>query len=231
MSEAVPDTGLRRRLEGAGFDVCGVLEAAHYDALVPGAWQSARRLPAARSALLMASGGRSLWRALQVSPERDGPHPVDRYTRRVVGEVVARLGTTGRAASGLLACDRHGGAYADFVALGRAAGLGTPGRLGLLLHPVFGPWLSIRAVVLTGEAWPETPPLEGFDPCAGCPAPCAQACPGGAPRDEGFDLAACDATRRITPACASRCEARHACLLGPEHAYPPEAEAHHMAQR
>jgi hypothetical protein len=45
---------------------------------------------------------------------------------------------------------------------------------------------------------------------------------------EGISASVCYATQRTEPTCALRCNARHACVVGPEHAYAAEAEAHHM---
>jgi epoxyqueuosine reductase QueG len=172
----------------------------------------------------VAAGGRALFRAFGAAPEARRPgDPLDAYTRRVVGAAAERL----RPSCALFAFEQREGRFADFVALAAAAGLGAPSRLGLLLHPVYGPWMSIRAVLLTARPLPPSPPLRDFDPCAGCPAPCADACHGSAigPR---FDVRACARTRRREPACALRCDARRACPVGREHAYAPEAEAHHM---
>ena len=98
----------------------------------------------------------------------------------------------------------------------------------MLVHPVYGPWLSLRALLLSTRARPCTGPLPGFEPCRGCPAPCATACHGGALPPGGFDAPRCGATRRRDPRCALRCDARRACVLGQDHAYAAEAEAHHM---
>jgi hypothetical protein len=218
----------RLGLEAAGLGRLGVLAISRYDALVPAAWGSAALRPGARSALVVASGGRALFEAFCAAPEAAlAVDPLDAYARRVVEEAAGRLGGGARA---LFAYERRRGVYADFVALAQAAGLGAPSRLGLLLHPQFGPWLSIRAVLLTQREIAETASLPGFAPCDGCSAPCVRACRGGAvpggPR--GFDVAACRATRLSESACRSRCDARRACVVGPDHAYSPEAEAHHM---
>lgn len=212
-------------LPAAGLGVWGCLGAARYDALVPPAWRCAALLPEARSALVVANGGRALWAAFQASPEASRRRdPLDRYTRRVVGAAAEALAP---GSLPLFYFERRGRAYADFVALGQAAGLGAPSRLGLLLHPRFGPWLAIRAIIMTPRELPETRPLESFDPCEGCPAPCADACHGDAVAPGGFDAAACGRARRRLPACELRCDARRACVVGPEHAYSPGAEAHH----
>jgi len=216
-------------LTAAGFNLRGALSAARFDALVPEAWRTHALLPDACSAVVLASGGRALWRAFRAAPECDGEaDPLDRYTQRVAREAARALSAAGYATRALFAHERRGGGYADFVALGRAAGLGVGSRLGLLVHPRYGPWLSIRALLLTALAWPESAPLAGFDPCRDCPAPCAAVCPGGAVTPESFRVAACQRTRRHEPACRLRCEARRACILGPDHAYAEAAEAHHM---
>jgi epoxyqueuosine reductase QueG len=146
----------------------------------------------------------------------------------VLGALARDLCGAGHPSRALYPLERRGGAWADFVALGREAGLGTSSRLGLLLHPVHGPWMSIRAVLLTALECPSGTPSIGFDPCLGCAAPCAEACPGGAVGPEGISARVCDATQRTEPACALRCAARRACVVGPQHAYAVEAEAHHM---
>lgn len=216
-------------LAGAGFNLCGALSATRYDALVPGAWRSAQLLPEARSALVVASGGRALWSALQTAPERAAPSdPVDTYTARVVDAIAADLSTAGHPSRALYPLERRGDAWADFVALAREAGIGVPSRLGLLIHPIYGPWLSIRAVLLTAFDCPQGKTLEGFDPCQGCAAPCADACVGSAVGPEGIRARVCHETQRSDPACARRCNARRACVVGREHGYAEEAEAHHM---
>ena len=215
-------------LDAAGLDLRGALSPSAYDALVPPAWRCAALLPGARSALVVASGGRALWRAASESGA-DGSDPLDLHTARALEACVAEVTASGRNALALFAYERRGGAYADFVALGHAAGLGAPSRLGLLVHPIYGPWLSLRALLLSEVAWPESAPLREIDPCTACPAPCADACHGRAVGPSDFDLPRCAVTRRGDPRCALRCDARRACVLGRDHAYLPEAEAHHMA--
>jgi hypothetical protein len=43
-----------------------------------------------------------------------------------------------------------------------------------------------------------------------------------------FSIRRCASARQREPRCRLRCDARRACVLGPEHAYPEAAEAHHM---
>jgi len=213
-----------QRLRAAGFNLGGCLGVARYDGLVPSAWRASALLPETRTAVVLGAGGRAFYDAFRAAPEgRLAADPMDAYTRRVAGEAAERL--DGLA---LLAFELRGGCFADFVALGRAAGLGAASRLGLLLHPVFGPWMSLRALVLTPLSLPESRPLADFDPCPACAAPCAAACHGQALAGARFDPAACAATRERELACRHRCDARRACVIGPEHRYGEAAEAHHM---
>ena len=217
-------------LDAAGLSLRGALSAARYDALVPPAWRTAALLPEARTVLVLGSGGRALWSALRAAPELGAASdPVDTYTARVVGTLARALAGVGHPSRGLYPSEQRGGAFADFVSLAREAGLGAPSRLGLLLHPTYGPWLSIRAVLLTAVECPTGAPLSGFEPCVGCAAPCADACPGSAIGPQGISARVCYDTQLKEPACALRCNARHACVIGQEHAYAAEAEAHHMS--
>jgi len=215
-------------LARAGLGLTGSLPIAAYDALVPTAWRAAALAPGARGALIVGNAGRALWEKFADSPERAlSDDPLDRYTRRAL-EAAARLWDP-PAAIGFYA-DRREGVYLPLVALARRAGLGSPGRVGVLIHPEFGPWIALRGVLLLPESLPETsaPP---FDPCTGCPAPCVTACVGVAVAEEGLDTRRCYDTRLADPRCAGACAARSACVVGPEHAYSPEQLAHHMKIR
>ncbi|MCG8592698.1 MAG: hypothetical protein MJE66_25690 [Proteobacteria bacterium] len=228
---ASADPALPAFARDAGFNAGGSLPRAAYDSLVPPAWRAEKLAPDARSARVLATGGRPFFAAVQAAPEwRDGgPDPVDRLTRRVA-DAVARVWTdAGTPSRALFSFEQHGGEFADFIALAEAAGLAAPSRLGLALHPEFGPWVAFRVVVLTEapQFGPAADPPASL--CADCAAPCVAACPGGAVGDGPFDVAACASTRRHTSGCAERCAARHACVWGPEHAYTAEAERHHMA--
>jgi hypothetical protein len=186
-------------LDAAGLNLRAALSIARYDAAVPEPWRSAALDPDphARSAVVIGSGGRALWDAFARAPEFGAvADPLDAYTRRVTEAAAAELDP---GAIALFAFERRGGVYADFVELGRLAGLGVPSRLRLLLHPSYGPWMSLRALVLTRVEWEEGAPL-GFDPCRDCPAPCLAATPHEA--------------------------ARRACVIGPEHVYVEAALAH-----
>ncbi len=216
------------RLADAGLGLTGTLPIEIYDALVPEPWRSLRLAASARGALVVGNAGRALWERFVASPERAlARDPLDAYTRRVLDEVAQIPDPP--AAIGFYA-DRRDGVYLPLVALARRAGFGTPGRVGVLIHPVYGPWLGVRAVLLLAEDVPFHEPAV-YAPCDGCPAPCATACHGKVIGSTGVDAAACYQVRLTHPACATRCDARSACVVGPEHAYSAEQTAHHARIR
>jgi len=70
------------------------------------------------------------------------------------------------------------------------AGLGVMGRNNLLITPRYGPRVRLRALLLDSSL-PATAPLEGFDPCDGCEAPCLSACPRDAFASGSYDRERC----------------------------------------
>lgn len=219
---------VRAVLDEAGFNLTGELAAAEYDALVPAVWKLAGLAPRARGVLVVGHAGRALWPRFAASPEaRLERDPLDRYTARALAAATAEAGP---GAGFALYSERRGGSHVPLVALAQRAGLGTPGRVGVLLHPVWGPWLSLRALLFTPEplAAVEAAP---FSPCTDCPAPCASACHGSAIASHGLDAERCYATRLSLPVCALSCDARLACPVGREHAYPAAQLAHHYKIR
>jgi hypothetical protein len=218
----------RQRLAAHGFNLTGCLAGDEYDARVPEPWGLARVAPVARGVIVVGHAGRALWPRFRASPEyAETEDPLDRYTARCMAEVAA---STSPGAHWALYSERREGSFVPLVALARRAGLGTPGRIGVLLHPEFGPWISFRALLFVPQALASAGPLD-FAPCAGCDAPCARACHGNAVGAEGLDSQGCYATRLFQADCALRCDARSACVVGPEHAYPQAQLAHHYRIR
>jgi epoxyqueuosine reductase QueG len=220
--------GAVAELARAGLSLTGALRIAAYDSLVSPPWRAAELLPGARGALVVGNAGRALWERFQESAERAlADDPLDRYVRRVLAAAASHWDPPAAVA---FYADRREGVYLPIVALARRAGFGTPGRIGVLIHPQYGPWIAIRAVLLTPESLVEEP-VAPFDPCSGCPAPCAAACVGLAVGARTLDARRCYDTRLADPACAGACAARSACVVGREHAYAPQQLAHHMKIR
>jgi len=220
----------REALVRAGLDLHAVLSVARFDALVAPAFRSGHRLPAARSAWVVGSAGPRLFSHFQTATSGDPrqPDPLDAYVEAQLAAAMALAARAGAACAAIFGHRAVGGIFPDLVAAAREAGLGWPSRLGLLLHPAFGPWTSLRAVLLTDVALDCGSPLPGAGPCAECPAPCTAACPVAAPAARGFRVDACAGTR-LAGGCAEHCAARRACPVGAGFRYAPAAEAHHMA--
>jgi len=215
---------LRAALHAAGFDVVSCLPRALYDGLVSEPWRTARVEPGCRSIWLIGHSGHHFWSIFQRSPEaRLASDPVDSYTRRSLLELMRALAAP---AELVLYLDQRDGAYLPLLSLAKAAGLGAPSRLGLLLHPRLGPWWALRAALfLSLEADSVTPELTS--PCVTCPAPCQTACHGSAISPVGIELDRCLATRASNPACFERCDSRLACVIGREHTFEPDQLRHH----
>jgi epoxyqueuosine reductase QueG len=230
-------TRLAAGLDGWGLNVRLRLSAANFDAAcapVPPGLQLRALLPGARAALIVGSGGPYFFERFLAAPEAgDGAaNPLDRFTARIVAglaeEALAPLGVAHAVHFPFLQIASAGRApIIPFQRLGRAAGLGGPGPLGLQIHPDYGPWWAYRAlIVIDRELAPLPPPGDG---CADCPAPCVAACPAGAVRRAGFDVPSCHARRLSAEPCRLSCAARIACVRGPQHRYSDRQLAFHMA--
>jgi ferredoxin len=81
-----------------------------------------------------------------------------------------------------------------FVKAGELAGMGSRGRSQLLIHPQWGPWLLLAAVLTNAELPCDKPRKDS--PCGHCDA-CIRACPAGALTANGLNAEAC--RNRIGP--------------------------------
>ena len=232
MSDLV--SALAAALAPAGLDLIGATGVASYDAAVPPRWRLGPRSPETSGLVVIGNGGATFWscfaRARRVDPRlAAAPEPLDTFTRAVVAEAVAPVLARHDLPCRVVYPFDVGPLLLSFTHAAEAAGLGRPGLLGVLLHPVYGPWMALRAALLLPVV-PEAPrPADGFDPCSTCAArPCIAACPNGAVDARGWDVDGCMATRGPDDACAAACHARLACVVGPEHRYPPDALAHHQ---
>jgi epoxyqueuosine reductase len=230
----ITDSLVLRDLASRGLNVVGRLGIEDYNDRVPVAWQSDPLHPQAESALIIGSGGDAFYHAA-MSQRPEAVHPIDEQCEALVVAACDQLNRGGADAKAFFYWERRGGdtpgdgEFADFVALGKAAGLGASSRLGLLLHREFGPWFAIRALILTNRVYPEpTARPAAYDPCRGCDAPCEKSCPGKAIAATGFDVIRCQQTRQTADGCATRCDARLACPEGSRHRYGAAALSHHM---
>jgi epoxyqueuosine reductase QueG len=116
----------------------------------------------------------------------------------------------------------------DFVKLGILGGIGVPSILGLLLHPVYGTWISLRGAIITDVEFGDyDSPLVNFDPCPSCGKPCITACPASTVSEKGWDWESCMRYRLDSDMCSGKCSSRLACPYGKDHAYGSEQIAYH----
>lgn len=208
------------RLVPMGLNAWGIADGAPWTHVLPGC----------RAVVVVGSGGPALWTAfvdaVRVAPElATVPDPLDTFVRCAVDALPAAPNRR------WVRCAGDADLHVDFRTLAVAAGLGHPSRLGLVLHPTFGPWLGLRAACFVTDALAPTGPLPAPRPCDGCTAPCAAACPVGAVQGRGpdrFDWQASAAFQATDPTCHGGCLARSACPVGAVHAYPPDAHRYHQ---
>jgi len=174
--------------------------------------------------VLLGPEGSSFWAILKASSEwRDGqPHPVDRWSRRVITDFASNIG--GRAVFPF-----GGPPHAPFFTWAAASGRAWPSPVGMLVHDRMGLWASYRGAVILPQ--PCAPPEVSAPPCTPCAKPCATACPVGALSSSGYDTKACHAwlSRPEGADCLTLgCRARRACPLAVAHGRLPEEAAHYM---
>ena len=224
-------TTLRREAAGAGLDLVGVVDAAAYDGAAPAGHRLGDLWSGAGVAVVVGSAGPLFWRRFRSArpgalPRRGEGDPLDAFTIRSVAPLRAMLRARGFAERTVYPF--FGADHAlSFRALASAAGFGAMSVLGLVLHPAFGPWIASRAAILTDAPFEPTRPLDAFDPCRDCPAPCIAVCPGGAFPEGRWVAEPCLAAKRTLAACRSSCLSRIHCVYGDEYRYGPEEMAYY----
>jgi ferredoxin len=180
-----------------------------------------------RTIVLVGVAGRFGWDAFAASEEaHDGAeHPLDRFSRCVIGGLAAELGAVALYPFG-------GPPYFPFQQWARRSEPVHPSPLGLLIHPRYGLWHFYRGALGFAEAL-EVPAFEATpSPCDTCAEkPCLGACPVGAFSARGYDVAACVAHLRSDEGAecmGAGCLARRACPVGAEHAHGREQAAFGM---
>lgn len=181
--------------------------------------------PGVGTLVLVGGSGAAMWEAFFAAPEAADrkPHPMDRWSRRVLDGVAAELGAR--------ALYPFGGPpwmpFQRWAARGEGA---HHSPVAMQVSAARGLWISYRGALGFVGRLPVTEPIR-TNPCTGCPAPCLTACPVGAFAGGRYDVPRCVA--HITGSAGATCRAggclvRHACPAGHGKA-PPEAQcAFHM---
>jgi hypothetical protein len=177
--------------------------------------------------VLLGMVGRRHWPAFAASPEVEdgGADPLDRWSRRVIGELAAEL-----AAHPLYPFE--GPPWLPFQRWALKAEPVHRSALGVLIHPEWGLWHSYRGALAMAGSWTIPASVDRGSPCDRCLAkPCLSACPVGAFSAERYDVDACAAHLRGPDGgdCLERgCPARRACPVGDAHQYGAAQAAFYM---
>lgn len=222
---------LTRRCGARGMNLVGVVDAAQFDDSQPCGRRARERMPTCDTVVLLGSGGRAAWEAVlresgaPLRRARPGYHPIDRWSASVAGEASSTLRAAGCEVAVVRPDEKR---PMNFRQLAEMVGFGTISPvIGHLLHPVYGPWVSLRVALLVagrpfGSQAPT--PLADFEPCCGCSQPCRESCPSGVHERPGEpDLLRC-ATSRVAGGCPTGCHVLRACPVGAEHRYGPDEE-------
>lgn len=184
-------------------------------------------LAACHSLVLVGIVGRRGWDVFARSPEAaDGlADPLDRWSRRCLGELAAATGATPLYPFG-------GPPHWPFQRWAQRAEPLHPSPLGLLIHPGHGLWHSYRGALAFPQDLGAQPPPPAASPCASCTdRPCLSACPVGAFTAQGYAADLCAAWLRGAEGrdCMARgCQARRACPVAPDQAHAPDQAAFGM---
>lgn len=225
---------VRRSAAPFGLNLIAAVPVDSYEAIAPPAMRAGALAPNVRSIVVIGNGGGTFWNAFTAYADdhpgwRERTHPLDDFTRAIIEhDIVAAV--RGQGVECTPAYPFTGEATLNFVGLGKLAGLGGPSLLGVLIHPVYGPWIAFRAALLLDVALDVPGEAAAFDPCPGCTArTCVPACPASAVRfPSGWDIPRCLTHRvEVEADCANQCHARVACVIGPEHRYPDDEFAYH----
>jgi hypothetical protein len=177
-----------------------------------------------RTLLMIGPKEPGFWPHLQAQPEWNGPDPVDRWSRRVIGRLACDLGAKALFPFG-------GPPYQPFYSWALRTGRVWNSPIKLLVHATQGLMVSFRGALALAQTIPLPPPA--IQPCAACAKPCLTACPAGALTGAGYDVPLCHAhlSQPAGTDCMTRgCLVRSTCPAGAGYARMPSQSAYHMRQ-
>ncbi|MEZ5798790.1 MAG: ferredoxin [Paracoccaceae bacterium] len=185
-------------------------------------------LPAGtRTLILLGPQEPGFWPHLTAQPEWGGPDPVDRWSRRVIGQLACDLGAKALFPFG-------GPPYHPFYQWALRSGRCWDSPVRLLVHDRQGLMVSFRGALALRQ---DLAVPRGQRPCDGCAAPCLTACPAQALGQGGYDVPACHAwldragqDQGGQDCLSGGCLVRRACPVSRSYARMPEQSAYHMRQ-
>jgi hypothetical protein len=167
------------------------------------------------------------WAAMTASPEwQDGqPDPIDRWSRRVIGQMACGLGAKAKFPFG-------GPPYQPFIRWAKRSGRAWASPVTILVHDTAGLFVSYRGAILTKEVLDLPPPPPR--PCETCEGkPCLTACPASALTGAGYDVPSCHGfldTAAGADCMNGGCLVRRACPVSQAYGRVAGQSAYHMRQ-
>ena len=170
--------------------------------------------------------GRSCWEAFQAAEEsRQTRDALDRWSRRIVGELAAELGADALFPFG-------GPPFLPFIRWAQRAESVHPSPIGPLIHPDYGLWHAYRGALAFADRFALPKRDDRPRPCDACAdKPCLTTCPVGAFSARGYDVPTCIehiAGKQGGACLGGGCLARRACPVGLSYHYAPRQMAFHM---
>jgi epoxyqueuosine reductase QueG len=217
----------------SGFNLITRVKVSDYDRQVLPDRRATTIFPNAKSIVLAGFAGRNFWGVLQnflrENPEfrdtREGW--IDDYTL-LKFKLAAKILEDEKADYKMTFPFGLGAFALDFLKLAQLGGVGVHSLLGVLIHPEYGSWISLRGAVITDLEFARyNSPLSSFNPCPACSKPCISACPANTISEKGWDWEACMNFRLSDNTCDTNCASRRACPYGKEHQYSEEQFAYH----
>ncbi|MEY8838756.1 ferredoxin [Cribrihabitans sp. XS_ASV171] len=177
--------------------------------------------------LILLGAGPEFWPVFRSSPEAldTAPHPVDRWSERVVGALARQFEAQAFFPFG-------GPPYAPFIDWALASRRAFSSPTGMLVHDTVGMMISYRGALHLAQEI-ALPVPSGASPCTTCDAPCTTTCPVNAlSATQPYDLDACHSFLETSAGsdCMTRgCAARRACPLSSGAGRSHAQSAHHMS--
>ena len=183
--------------------------------------------PGTGTIILLGPHEPGFWAALTAAPEfSDGaPHPVDRWSTRVIGALADDCAATPLFPFG-------GPPYQPFIRWAQRSGRAWQSPVDILVHDRAGLMVSYRGALALSERLALPPaPAKPCDSCA--EKPCLTACPPRALTARGYDVPRCrdylaDEGRRTCM--RAGCRVRRACPVSQTYGRRPAQSAYHMRQ-
>lgn len=224
---------IRKYFGEAGFNLTVKIRSKDYDGAA-GSKETGDFVEGAKSIIIAGFAGRTFWDVFKLfladNPDFEREHEdlIDDYTRSIFSELGSKTEAFHGRGYRIIFPFGKDALELDFVKLGILGGIGVTSLLGILLHPVYGTWISLRGAVITDIEFDEYDrPLVNFDPCPSCTKPCITACPAHTVSETGWDWESCMRYRLDSDTCSGKCSSRLACPYGKDNAYGSEQIAYH----